>query len=573
MNEDQLKKKLNKAGFTLLTPEIDPKWFDFGDKAITNSQRLRAPFEQIWSKADFIHRAQVLARRLAFWHVDDGGPIWAPRGVDFLREVERPFRHRVLQGTHDPKEIFSAPTQLISTLPPDDSDGSIGGQAVTLHPDQFRKDETIWLFRDLYERLSQLGESEEEKLMKLKVEQLLDSRMYRRAKSEIFGDYIAGHQVDQSLLDELIEAAKLVALRTVDNSGQINLSVDSIVDTEAKIMGKKKTFEQIRDRFRAIESQDSSLIELRLIERCWLPSRCHSDLLHDFSQIDDSTGWQLVEQHDDTAISGKCHQVKLYALERDIAGSNQLTFKKWKRIAILAGNELDNYAPVTEDRTSIRGVSGWVWWMKRLAEGGTLELPLKSKYLDEELHLSSVMAADEKSADASKLREAVERNGMETRCTDAMTASILLADWLSYVDWPLGPSQFSPSDSDQQSDNEMRVEANIVVSPKPVKYDSNEPDLKNLPPPKYDPNSLDWILSETLCEVLKIRASTITEYRKPRKCGKDRIDEFGNWNIDCVGKFRRRVNSKGSVAYYRPDMTDSYKAKLSYAESQRTKIQ
>lgn len=92
------------------------------------------------------------------------------------------------------------------------------------------------------------------------------------------------------------------------------------------------------------------------------------------------------------------------------------------------------------------------------------------------------------------------------------------------------------------------------------------------PPPKYDPNSADWMLSETLCTVLGIKACTITEYRKPRKCGSDRVDEFGKWNVDRVGKFRRNVNRKKSVAYYRPAMSDTYKAKLVYAESQKNKM-
>ena len=105
----------------------------------------------------------------------------------------------------------------------------------------------------------------------------------------------------------------------------------------------------------------------------------------------------------------------------------------------------------------------------------------------------------------------------------------------------------------------------------PTKTDDKLPKkVDELPPPKYDPNLADWILSETLCNAINIKASTITEYRKPRKCGKDKIDKFGSWNIDCVGKFRRKVNSKGSVAYYRPAMSDTYKAKLAYAEAQNT---
>ena len=102
-----------------------------------------------------------------------------------------------------------------------------------------------------------------------------------------------------------------------------------------------------------------------------------------------------------------------------------------------------------------------------------------------------------------------------------------------------------------------------------VEINDNHPKGDELPPPKYDPNSADWILSETLCDVINIKATTIADYRKARKCGEDRKDEFGNWNVDCVGKFRRQVNSKGSVAYYRPAMSESYKARLTYAESQK----
>ncbi len=160
-----------------------------------------------WSRVDFLHRAQVLARRLAGWHFDDGGPVWTPEGVDFLREVERSFRHRVLRGRHDPKPPFGAPIRLLPT----DSDGSGVGQAIPLHPNEYRKDETIWLLRDYYEHLAQLGDSDVEKLLRWKVDQLLDSRMYRSAHSEALGDYIGGNRVDQVLLDELVDAARILA--------------------------------------------------------------------------------------------------------------------------------------------------------------------------------------------------------------------------------------------------------------------------------------------------------------------------------------------------------------------------
>jgi hypothetical protein len=125
----------------------------------------------------------------------------------------------------------------------------------------------------------------------------------------------------------------------------------------------------------------------------------------------------------------------------------------------------------------------------------------------------------------------------------------------------------------QFSDYLSGLISSVVQSSKtepPTETDDKPPKKSDdSPPPKYDPNSADWILSETLCKKLNIKASTISEYRKPRKCGRDRIDEFGNWNIDCVGKFRRKVNRKGSVAYYRPALSDAYKAKLTYAESQK----
>jgi hypothetical protein len=120
---------------------------------------------------------------------------------------------------------------------------------------------------------------------------------------------------------------------------------------------------------------------------------------------------------------------------------------------------------------------------------------------------------------------------------------------------------------------ERKIDGDSVVPPttqeSQVEINDNHPKGDELPPPKYDPNSADWILSETLCDVINIKATTIADYRKARKCGEDRKDEFGNWNVDCVGKFRRQVNSKGSVAYYRPAMSESYKAKLTYAESQK----
>lgn len=137
------------------------------------------------------------------------------------------------------------------------------------------------------------------------------------------------------------------------------------------------------------------------------------------------------------------------------------------------------------------------------------------------------------------------------------------------------PSQRRPHQSSATNPNEnMQGDGGTVVpalnTESSTETDENLPEMiAESPPPKYDPNSADWILSETLCKVLGIKASTINGYRKPGVCGKDKIDEFGTWNVDCIGKFRRNVNKKKSVAYYRPAMSSAYTAKLEYAESQK----
>ena len=124
------------------------------------------------------------------------------------------------------------------------------------------------------------------------------------------------------------------------------------------------------------------------------------------------------------------------------------------------------------------------------------------------------------------------------------------------------PNGIAESDGDSVSQS--------TATEKPTETDDKLSEMiDESPPPQYDPNSVDWILSETLCDVINIKARTIADYRKPGKCGEDRIDKFGSWNVDCIGKFRRQVNRKGSVAYYRPAMSSAYTAKLEYAESQK----
>lgn len=162
-----------------------------------------------WTKAEFLVQAQVLARRLAGWHFDDGEPVGVPSEGDFLHQLERPFRDLVLRGKNEHQKTFVPPIGLTRIPEETVSDRNVVEQAASFLFDSYRKEETIWLLRDFYEHLDQLGNGDAENRLRLKVEELLDSPMFRRAYSEVSGDHIAGRQVDQSLLNELVEAANL----------------------------------------------------------------------------------------------------------------------------------------------------------------------------------------------------------------------------------------------------------------------------------------------------------------------------------------------------------------------------
>lgn len=84
-------------------------------------------------------------------------------------------------------------------------------------------------------------------------------------------------------------------------------------------------------------------------------------------------------------------------------------------------------------------------------------------------------------------------------------------------------------------------------------------------PPKYDPDSDNWIISSRIIKLLKIKSSTIANGRKPSVIGKDRSDEHGRWNSDSIGVFRRAVNPQKGVAYYLPQMSNGYREKLKEA--------
>ena len=557
--------------------EIDrPKWNAFvlrlardanrnvGERNTIVKQHINA-----WSKADFLHQAQMLARRLAVWHVDDRGPVWTPKGIDFRREVERSFRYRVMLGEHELQRNFASATQLIPIPPTGNSDSSLVGQAVKLHPDEYSKDATIWLFRDFYEHLGQLGDSEAEKLLGLKVEQLLDSRMYRRAHSDVLGDYIAGHQVDQSLLDELVEAAKFGAFQNDrvqdDRVPKPHLqAIDLAVGIPERIVSKRRTFELIRKRFEEFETRDAPLFQLRLIERRWTPKPEQRGMLHDFTEVEASPGWKLIERHDNTELSGEYHQIALYVLDHDSSGTNQNTFERWRNVADLAGDDLRRNSNLAGDSCSIRGPSRWVWLMKQLASRNLLTLPLNTGYLDHELWLRAIKAENARSSDANELLEATERNGTETLCTDAFTASILFADWLANNDWPFESCEKKVDKTKQKNcdsvSNQLThllqpvdaLRANESVTTLVTKSDTDRRSIEEIErnTPELNTQSIEWIgARKENREKLGYPTSTLATYRLASSGGRQLSPYFG---IDKDGRRWRRCKTKteGSTVFY-----------------------
>ncbi len=145
------------------------------------------------------------------------------------------------------------------------------------------------------------------------------------------------------------DASKLVPSSGVEIREYCCCAVDVKSEVSAMIDRKKRVFAQLRDRFKSCEKQDASPVELRLIERSWKPILKQLDLLYDFSALEKAAGWTLVEQYDDTNSSPELYQLVLYVRDRNISGSNRVTFERWKVVAELAGNELARYSSVIED--------------------------------------------------------------------------------------------------------------------------------------------------------------------------------------------------------------------------------
>jgi hypothetical protein len=147
-----------------------------------------------WSRSDFIDKSQELKRRLEHWHLDGREPMHTPPKKDFPWWIRRTFRDRVMQSEHDSDDT------------PSNSQTILADTYVNDLPDPCSKHLTTWLFRDFVEHLSDAGQSESAKLLRLKVDRLLDSPMNRAAKCAI-GDYIGGNYVDPELLVQFLDAA------------------------------------------------------------------------------------------------------------------------------------------------------------------------------------------------------------------------------------------------------------------------------------------------------------------------------------------------------------------------------
>ena len=374
--------------------------------------------------------------------------------------------------------------------------------------------------------------------------------------------------------DQLPDHAKL--LEACPSSG--GNSIDLVAEHLTRIVRKKKTFEQIRDRFKACECRDASLIELRLIERIWLPNEEHRDLLHDFNEVEASTGWKLVEWHEIMSKLGKCHQFALYALDRDMSGDNRSSFRRWKEFAALAGNELVRCTPCLDNQLSVPGLSGWVKWMQQFAACGELTLPMNTNYVDRELSLSAMKAELDKGAHANELRTAAERNGLERRCTDAVTASILLADWLSNNDWPfencgepshpelqtlehsmtaigLNVQIAGTKQKPQKPINSMRSTEAIQPLVGGGRFDDRSIEEIERNTPALNTQSMEWLAArkENL-KKLGLETNTLAKYRGAGEGGRSLSEYFG---IDKDGRRWRRDSNKtpkSTVYYFLPDL-------------------
>ncbi len=117
----------------------------------------------------------------------------------------------------------------------------------------------------------------------------------------------------------------------------------------------------------------------------------------------------------------------------------------------------------TEGRANYpRGVCGWLLAMGRLYQKGVLSLPIRAAYVDQYTWLKACDAKqraenpsepdiDKKQAEFKELWAKTLEIGQEYLCEDTITASSLVAKWLSKNDWPFeGLVEIEQSDTPEE---------------------------------------------------------------------------------------------------------------------------
>ncbi len=200
-----------------------------------------------WTKADFLHNAQELKRRLAVWHIEGKEPVYCPRDPkSLIKALNAVFRDQVMQNEHLPNQAFVAYNV-------------VEGHFVRRPKDPYSKYITLWEFRDFCEHLKTAGDSDEAKLIRLKVERLLDCPMHLRARNEVFGDFITGRPIEQSLMDDLLEAVKVYSQTIVP----VIVPADPVVaDPQYSLDRTNRTLEWFGERFETIERNPFQVIEV-----------------------------------------------------------------------------------------------------------------------------------------------------------------------------------------------------------------------------------------------------------------------------------------------------------------------
>jgi hypothetical protein len=176
-----------------------------------------------WTPAVFLDNAQELRRRLAVWHVphlyDEVPPF--PRAELAIRKT---FRSVVMQRDHGARpgpglELY------FGGVSKEDANAGIDGIAFEGLPSDQDKELTLWVLRDFFEHLPDAGSGEQAKYLRLTVDRILDSQIYRRRKPvgdaekwnlkdrNAKGDegpysHVGGKKFARPFLDNLVVAAK-----------------------------------------------------------------------------------------------------------------------------------------------------------------------------------------------------------------------------------------------------------------------------------------------------------------------------------------------------------------------------